>query len=664
MLTPDPPGLYQVPLMEQSHRHHLVDAAPRCYNSAQGKPPRRRPRPLKVARMNSRPTAQTLTVGEVSRSLAALVTPLLASLFFIEALRLYFADQYLIIWAALFSDPIDLAGLAVGVLLLSAFLAPLLLPVLRRRASARRIALASAVGLALARPLLSAGLPFEIETAASWLCISLYGLFLPAHFADRHTAQTPQVRRRYLVAGFALALAYDMAIRSLGSSLDLSLQPDWLPVQLLLSVVAIAAAFAAPAPRLPTQESRDLALYPRWAGISLLGSFGALLFLEYNLFLHASTVSRWVQVDYDLMSILLPSATVIGLLIPRLKGLHSWPAVVIQNVVLLASVAAFLWSDGWASALLVLSAQVCVMLDLRLLFQLVASHRFGWETSTIVALGFSVSMVVAFVFTLMLTLTFAYAYTLDIFRGLEPVPFFAAALYLGIAACASAYRRRMGDASRPEVPWMKQSLAALPVFLALVGTVAQPIIDPQPAEGGSLIVMSYNLHQSFGMDNKLDLQEVLNTIRQAEADVIGFQEADAGRVPSMSVDQVLWLSRKLNVYSVYGPSWGSTYGVAVLSRYPIVSHERHLLTSEKQQRACLETTIDVGGQTLTFFSVHLGLNAEERERQLDEVLAYTAQAPSPKVLVGDFNAHPDSHEISRVLEQFDHAFAVVPRGRA
>jgi endonuclease/exonuclease/phosphatase family metal-dependent hydrolase len=612
--------------------------------------------------MTNRSNSQTLTVGEVSRGLASLVTPLLASLFFIEALRLYFADQYLIVWAALFSDPIDLAGLAVGVLMLSAFFAPLLLPLFRRWASAWQIGVASAVGLAVARLLLSAGLPFEIEAAASWLCVSLFGIFLPAHFADQQTEQTPRRERRYLVAGLALALAYDMAIRTLGSSLDLSLQPGWLPVQLLLSVAAIVAAYSAPSPRAPAEQGTALPLCPRWAGVLLLSSFGALLFLEYNLFLHASTVARWVLVDYDLMAILLPSATVVGLLLPRSKRLHTLPTAVIQNVVIVASVAAFLWSDGWVSALLILAAQVCVMLDLRLLFQLVASHTFRWETSTIVGIGFSVSMVLAFVFTLTLTLTFAYAYTLDVFRGLEPVPFFAAALFLGVAACAGAYARRTGHPARPDVPWMKQSLAALPVVLALVGTVAQPIINPQPSPGGPVVVMTYNLHQSFGMDNKLDLEEVVTTIRQADADVIGFQEADGGRVPSMSVDQVLWLSRELNVYSVYGPSWGSTYGVAVLSRYPIVSYERHLLTSEKQQRACLETTIDIGGRTLAFFSVHLGLNAEERERQLDEVLAYTAQAPSPKVLVGDFNAHPDSHEIGRVLEQFDHAFAVAGTG--
>jgi endonuclease/exonuclease/phosphatase family metal-dependent hydrolase len=268
----------------------------------------------------------------------------------------------------------------------------------------------------------------------------------------------------------------------------------------------------------------------------------------------------------------------------------------------------------------------------------------------------------AILLTFMLTLTFAYAYTLDAFRGLEPVPFFAAVVILAATVCAGAHKTTMEDIPPPEVPWLKQSVAALPVILALAGSVLQPIVNPQPTEHRSLTVMSYNLHQSFGMDNKLDLQEIVATINKANPDLIGFQEADAGRVPSMSVDQILWFSRRLNMHSVYGPSWGSTYGVAVLSRYPVASYQHYLLPSEEQQRACLQVEIDLGGRTLTFFSVHLGLNPEERHRQLDQLLVYTAQAPSPKVLVGDFNARPGSREIERVLEQFAHSYAIAGTG--
>ena len=612
--------------------------------------------------MTNAPSIEAVSANRVTQTLASLLAPLLVSLFFLQALRLYFAEVYLVVWAALFSEPVDLSGLAAAMLMLLSLLVPLTLPVLRRAASVHTITLTSAIGISLARPLLSADLPFGVEAVATCVIIALYGLFVPAYFEQYHPSHTPRSRRGYLVSGLALALAYDMAIRALGTSVDLSRRTDWLVVQLVLSTIAILTAWVS-----RTSNGRDTGgskpqPLPSWAGVLLLSGFGPLVFLQYNLFMHASTVSRWVHVDYDLMAILIPSATVIGLLIPRFKGLQSLPAVLLQNAIVLVSVAAFLWYDGWISAILILAGQVCVVLDLRLLFQVVAAHSFRWDRSTVVGVALCLSLVTAFLLTFLLTLSFAYAYTLDAFRGTEPLSFLIAAVALGAAAFAAATTLRRSGAPPPEVHWVKQSVAALPVIVALIGFGLQPMVNPQPTDTGALKLMTYNLHQSFGMDNKLDMEKIAATISEGDPDIVGLQEADAGRVPSLSVEEVLWLSRRLNMYSAYGPSWGDTYGVAVLSKYPIAGQKRYLLSSAKQQRACLETTIDLGQQTMTFFSVHLGLNPQERERQLDELLGYTALAPAPKALVGDFNSNPDSHEIERVLEELDWAFGVAGTG--
>ncbi len=612
--------------------------------------------------MTNVPSTETVSVNRIAQTLASLLAPLLVSLFFLQALRLYFAEVYLVVWAALFSEPIDLSGLVVAMLMLLSLLVPLTLPVLRRASGVRTITLTSAIGISLVRPFLSAGLSFQMETAAACVIVALYGLFVPAYFEQFHPSRSTVGPRGYLVSGLALALAYDMAIRALGTSVDLSRRTEWLLVQAVLSAIAVLTVWVS---RTRTERpTGGLKLEPlsSWAGVLLLAGIGPLLFLEYNLFMHASTVSRWVHVDYDLLAILIPSATVIGLLIPRFKGLQSLAAVLVQNVVVLLSVSAFLWYDGWISGVIVLVGQVCIVLDLRLLFQVVASHPFRWKTSTVVGVALCLSLLSAFVLTFVLTLSFAYAYTLDAFRGTEPLSFLIAAVVLGATAMAAAFTLRRTASPPPEVPWVKQSVAALPVIVALIGFGLQPMVNPQPTATGTLRLMTYNLHQSFGMDNKLDMDEIAATIAQGDPDIIGLQEADAGRVPSLSVEEVLWLSRRLNMYSAYGPSWGDTYGVAVLSKYPITAQQRYLLSSAEQQRSCLETTIDLGQQTITLFSVHLGLNPQERERQLDEVLAYTARAPAPKVLVGDFNANPDSHEIGRVLGQFDSAFAAAGIG--
>jgi endonuclease/exonuclease/phosphatase family metal-dependent hydrolase len=617
---------------------------------------------VKVAMMTNRASTESVSANRITQTLAALLVPLLVSLFFLQALRLYFTEVYLVVWAALFSEPIDLSGLAVAALMLLSLLVPLTLPALRRATGVRTITLTSAIGISLVRLLLSAGLSFQMEAAAACVVVGLYGLFLPAYLEQFDPSRSTAGRRGYLVSGLGLALAYDMAIRALGTSVDLSRDKGWLVVQVILSAIAVLAIWLSRASTERDTSGPSLEPLSSWAGVLLLGGLGPLLFLEYNLFMHASTVSRWVQVDYDLMAILIPSATVIGLLIPRFKGLQSLGAVVVQNVVVLLSVSAFLWYDGWISGVLVLLGQVCVVLDLRLLFQVVRSHTFRWKTSTVVGVALCLSLMTAFLLTFLLTLSFAYAYTFDAFRGTEPLSFLIAAAVLGATALAATFTLRRAAPPPREVPWVRQSVAAVAVILALVGSGLQPEVNPEAASTGTLRLMTYNLHQSFGMDNKLDMDEIAATITQGDPDIIGLQEADAGRVPSLSVEEVLWLSRRLNMYSAYGPSWGDTYGVAVLSKYPIVAEQRYLLSSAEQQRSCLETTIDLGQQTVTFFSVHLGLNSEERERQLDEVLAYTARAPTPKVLVGDFNANPDSHEIERVLEQFTSTFAAAGMG--
>jgi endonuclease/exonuclease/phosphatase family metal-dependent hydrolase len=592
------------------------------------------------------------------RTLASLLSPLLLSLFVIEALRQYFSQVYLIVWAALFSEPIDLGGLGVAMVMIAALLAPLLLPVLRRILGAQRIALIAATGVALSRLLLGAGLPFGVEVAASCVTVALFGLFLPAYFEAHQLRQSQGNSAGPLVAGLSLALAYDMAIRALGTTVDLSLQPAWLPVQLVLSAVAIASTYLSGNGGVCERRSIDFPPLSPWAGSLLLGAIGPLLFLEYNLFMHASTVSRWINVDYDLMSVLIPVATAIGLFVPRFRGLQKLPVAVLQSLLVMLAVVAFLWLDGWLSAILILVGQICLVLDLRLLFRFAASRTYGWNTSTAVGVALTVGLLVAFVLTFVLTLSFAYAYTADVFRGTEPVSFLVAAIGLGAAVCVAVSRECRAFVPRPRVSWARLSFATPAILLALLAVALQPAVAPQTGGPRSLAVMTYNMHQGFGMDNKLDLEEIAATIRLGDPDIIGLQEADAGRVPSLSVDEVLWLSRRLNMYSSYGPSWGNTYGVAVLSKYPVIGQQRHPLTSALQQRSCLETAIDLGERTITFFSVHLGLESQERQRQLDELLALTADAPAPKILVGDFNANPDSDEIARVLGQFHSAYAL------
>lgn len=108
--------------------------------------------------MTSRTTAESKTIVAGMRALAFLLAPLLISLFFSQALRPYYMQVCLVVWAAPFCQPMDLSGLLGALLMLSCLLAPLLVPALRRVTGPPRISLSSVMGATVPGVFVSPGL--------------------------------------------------------------------------------------------------------------------------------------------------------------------------------------------------------------------------------------------------------------------------------------------------------------------------------------------------------------------------------------------------------------------------------------------------------------------------------------------------------------------------
>lgn len=177
--------------------------------------------------------------------------------------------------------------------------------------------------------------------------------------------------------------------------------------------------------------------------------------------------------------------------------------------------------------------------------------------------------------------------------------------------------------------------------------------------------MSYNIQHGVGLDGELNLKRIAAVIQDAAATVVGLQEVDRFYGErSQFKDQAKELATLLDCDYSYGPNVkiasqhlefeSSEYGIATLSRYPITSNEHLLLTSfGKEQRGVLKSTIDVNGQTINVYNTHLGLDSESRQAQVTELINMMSEDPRPSVLLGDFNAQPDSQEIQSLLEQTD-----------
>ncbi|WP_299092807.1 endonuclease/exonuclease/phosphatase family protein [uncultured Metabacillus sp.] len=151
-------------------------------------------------------------------------------------------------------------------------------------------------------------------------------------------------------------------------------------------------------------------------------------------------------------------------------------------------------------------------------------------------------------------------------------------------------------------------------------------------------VMSFNIHHAEGIDGVLDLERIAKIIEDADAEIIGLQEVDNHwSERSNFQDQAKWLAERLGMYYTYAANLDRDplnegdprrqYGTAILSKYPIISSENHLLTKigNTEQRGLLDAMINVKGNHLHFFNTHLALTSAEREIQVNEIHAIASK---------------------------------------
>ncbi|MER7718222.1 endonuclease/exonuclease/phosphatase family protein [Streptomyces flaveolus] len=183
-----------------------------------------------------------------------------------------------------------------------------------------------------------------------------------------------------------------------------------------------------------------------------------------------------------------------------------------------------------------------------------------------------------------------------------------------------------------------------------------------------LRVATYNIHAGAGADQVFDLDRTAEAVRGLRADVIGLQEVDVHwGARSDFVDEARALAEKLDMRVYFAPIYDldpavpgaerRQYGVAVLSRHPILDAENHEITRLSTQTSepvpapapgFAEVTVNVRGAHTHVYVTHLDYRADPsiRAAQVDDMLEVLAADRGPKILVGDFNAEPAAPELA------------------
>lgn len=183
--------------------------------------------------------------------------------------------------------------------------------------------------------------------------------------------------------------------------------------------------------------------------------------------------------------------------------------------------------------------------------------------------------------------------------------------------------------------------------------------------GRRLRVATYNIRHGRGSDDRLDLARTCAAIADLDADVIGLQEVDdAYSDRSEFVHQTAHLAAELGMESVFGaaidraPDTGAQarrrYGLALLSRVPILEHTTHALPGHpghealKEPRAVLSARLGPADDApLTVLATHLDHDLRaHRLAQILAILSHTGDGEDDAILMGDMNADPDSPELA------------------
>lgn len=189
-----------------------------------------------------------------------------------------------------------------------------------------------------------------------------------------------------------------------------------------------------------------------------------------------------------------------------------------------------------------------------------------------------------------------------------------------------------------------------------------PVIVETP--GFHIRVAGYNIAHARGekaggkneIGKPSKLKGIANLVKKQKIDIVGFTEISQGDLRVLFKNQPKFIAKYLGYHYVYERNYKrgvfgllATQGNAIVSKYPIVSHQNHKLfrTDEKyEQRSCLEAIIDLGKPgKVKVLVAHLSLVKEEATQQIKEIWALVKKSQEPVILLGDFNSRPGSERI-------------------
>lgn len=142
-------------------------------------------------------------------------------------------------------------------------------------------------------------------------------------------------------------------------------------------------------------------------------------------------------------------------------------------------------------------------------------------------------------------------------------------------------------------------------------------------------LICYNIHKGMDEFRRVTLFQLIKYLKSLDADVICLQEVLYYQFNIMKL-----LLRMDGVFGLHVHNKKMKFGICILSKDKIIESNHIFLTSKKEQRGLL--SIDRENEII--INTHLGLDSEEREIQISEILDFAKDKRKDTIICGDFNA--------------------------
>jgi endonuclease/exonuclease/phosphatase family metal-dependent hydrolase len=591
------------------------------------------------------PSCKFMAVCQGRSDLLLFVLTMLAVLFFLETSRELLGATY--------NMNLTTFSINSSVIVILLFFSPVLYFFKPKTLRISLLMVGAGILLGLTRLLIAFNLPIGSYLVCNAFAVGSAGIFF--------TALIFQSRNHFTSHEFALGaasgLGIDLLSRISGNTFAVTLYGFTAhgTVSVVLTMVLVAlfllalAGFFCTTRAVPSAE--EPSQFRTSSGILLGFGMGALAFLVIGFLVYPNTVARWVGGNYTVIAVLEAAALAAFLAV----SLTSYRNHLLTNHALtlgglLIGIAAL--SMAYLNAPLVVAGLVALcMFFLPAQIEGTARHlsqknATSKQIALVLVLGALVFVILLFLSVFSLTWAFVGLTLLRDQAGM--IILCAVVLFLVLTVIPRYSQLKFEPVAAPRRPLLVAGIAVLVLVGAIAGVSAYTA-NPRSPQKDTLTVMTYNIHQGYNTDGRIDPWQILQPIQEVSPDILVLQESDTNRVSSTNVDMVQWLSCQLDMYCYSGPSTrDQIYGVCILSRFPLSNMVTYFMPSIEDQRVLVRADIQWAGNPVSIYAVHMGLSEEDRTNQIAFILNILDENDNPVLLMGDTNSVPDSPQIKKI----------------